>query len=371
VKAVTPNPNQIMLSSTTGHVYLRFPFDAEIVRFINEQLADSTYIEGTTDSAPHPDGRPTPVSAKAMLYRLSAAPADTPSIRQLVRQHAFSISPRAIARLRELAAEHRVIIGANDPANSPVTKAVAAGDMFHPALLHQAPATPAPKRPSITGLSGRQPQTASEITCLKIQVPRPEDSDLLLAGGAGPNTVRSDDGLYDTIMDFPGAEWIKGKKGQSRGYFRVAVTHDTPKMAKVLNSQCGLSLSPELPRAIAERIGKLQRDLKLSRNSAADLQLPVPEGLDYLPYQKAGIAYAVRKGNTLIADEPGLGKTIQAVGVSNCVKAIRSVLIVVPATLKINWEREWQNLAGCKGGPLLNISSKLKMIVSCGVCYVF
>jgi len=102
-----PNPNQIMLSSTTGHVYLRFPFDAAIVRFINEQLADSTYIEGTIDSAPHPDGRPTPVSAKAMLYRLAAAPEDTPSIRQLVRLHAFSISPRAIARLRELAAEHR------------------------------------------------------------------------------------------------------------------------------------------------------------------------------------------------------------------------------------------------------------------------
>jgi len=56
VKAAAPNPKQIMLSSTTGHVYLRFPFDAEIVRFINKQLADSTYIEGSTDSTLHPDG---------------------------------------------------------------------------------------------------------------------------------------------------------------------------------------------------------------------------------------------------------------------------------------------------------------------------
>jgi hypothetical protein len=43
VKAAVPNPKQIMLSSTTEHLYLRFPFDAAIVRFINEQMADSTY----------------------------------------------------------------------------------------------------------------------------------------------------------------------------------------------------------------------------------------------------------------------------------------------------------------------------------------
>ena len=30
----------------------------------------------------------------------------------------------------------------------------------------------------------------------------------------------------------------------------------------------------------------------------SDLQIPVPAGLEYLPYQKAGIAYAAGRKNT-------------------------------------------------------------------------
>jgi SNF2 family DNA or RNA helicase len=67
---------------------------------------------------------------------------------------------------------------------------------------------------------------------------------------------------------------------------------------------------------------------------------PSPEGLAYIPFQKAGIEYAIERQRTLIADPPGLGKTIQAIGVHNTVK-MKNILIVVPASLKINWEREW------------------------------
>lgn len=71
-----------------------------------------------------------------------------------------------------------------------------------------------------------------------------------------------------------------------------------------------------------------------------DAEFPSPEGLTYMPFQKAGIEYAIERERTLIADPPGLGKTIQAIGVHNTVK-MSSILIVVPASLKINWEREW------------------------------
>ncbi len=37
-------------------------------------------------------------------------------------------------------------------------------------------------------------------------------------------------------------------------------------------------------------------------------RVPSPEGLDYLPYQKAGIQYALERKSTLIGDEMGLGK---------------------------------------------------------------
>jgi len=70
-------------------------------------------------------------------------------------------------------------------------------------------------------------------------------------------------------------------------------------------------------------------------------EIPRPTGLAYLPYQRAGIAYALGRPGVLIADEMGLGKTIQAIGVVNADETVRSVLIVCPASLKLNWAREW------------------------------
>lgn len=48
--------------------------------------------------------------------------------------------------------------------------------------------------------------------------------------------------------------------------------------------------------------------LTASSATSADVDLPRPAGLDYLPYQKAGIAYALARPSTLIGDEMGLGK---------------------------------------------------------------
>lgn len=63
------------------------------------------------------------------------------------------------------------------------------------------------------------------------------------------------------------------------------------------------------------------------------------EKLDYLPYQKAGILYAAERRDTLIADPPGLGKTISAIGLINHLE-LKTGVIVCPATLKLNWLRE-------------------------------
>lgn len=77
-----------------------------------------------------------------------------------------------------------------------------------------------------------------------------------------------------------------------------------------------------------------------SRATDADIDLPRPEGLNYLGYQKAGIAYGLNKPGVLIGDEMGLGKTIQAIGIVNADPSVKTLLIVCPATLKLNWRRE-------------------------------
>lgn len=77
-----------------------------------------------------------------------------------------------------------------------------------------------------------------------------------------------------------------------------------------------------------------------SRATDSDLSIPAPPGLAYLPFQRAGIAYALQRPHTLIGDEMGLGKTIQAAGIINADETIKRVLVVTKATLKINWLRE-------------------------------
>lgn len=77
-----------------------------------------------------------------------------------------------------------------------------------------------------------------------------------------------------------------------------------------------------------------------SRAAISDAEIPVPDGLSYLPYQKAGIVYATSRPNTLIGDEMGLGKTIQAIGVINSDPTVYSAIVVCPASLRLNWQRE-------------------------------
>ena len=67
---------------------------------------------------------------------------------------------------------------------------------------------------------------------------------------------------------------------------------------------------------------------------------------DLFPHQRAGVAYLATAKRALLADEPGLGKTAQAI---RALKALQDrgeevfpALIVCPNTLKKNWEREFK-----------------------------
>lgn len=66
---------------------------------------------------------------------------------------------------------------------------------------------------------------------------------------------------------------------------------------------------------------------------------PVEIDLDLFPYQKVGINFALQNQKVLIADDMGLGKTVQALGVIHKLN-LKSVLIICPASLKSNWQRE-------------------------------
>lgn len=84
---------------------------------------------------------------------------------------------------------------------------------------------------------------------------------------------------------------------------------------------------------------KIDDNIKLSKAKDADIDVPCPDGLNYLSFQKAGIQFCTMRPRSLIGDEMGCGKTIQAIGVINYTNP-KNVLVICPASLKINWKNE-------------------------------
>ena len=66
---------------------------------------------------------------------------------------------------------------------------------------------------------------------------------------------------------------------------------------------------------------------------------PSPAGTEFMPFQLGGIDYACKRTNSLIGDEMGVGKTIQAIGVANKL-GVEVGLIVCPANVRLQWARE-------------------------------
>src|SRR5574343_20431 len=112
-----------------------------------------------------------------------------------------------------------------------------------------------------------------------------------------------------------------------RGFFKSPSPYRAIQFAQYADQTAKRALRPYL-QAVRE-----------SQATDSILEIPAPAGLAYMPFQKAGIAYASRRMNTLLGDEPGLGKTIQAIGLANYLGLSR-LLVVCPAGLRLNWARE-------------------------------
>lgn len=64
------------------------------------------------------------------------------------------------------------------------------------------------------------------------------------------------------------------------------------------------------------------------------------------PFQREGVLYALqRTGRCLLADEMGLGKTLQAIAIASCYRSKWPLLIVTPASLRLNWADESEKYA--------------------------
>ena len=65
------------------------------------------------------------------------------------------------------------------------------------------------------------------------------------------------------------------------------------------------------------------------------------------PYQREGILYGLDRKRLIIGDEPGLGKTLQSIGIVDTAGAY-PCLVICPSSLKINWQREAEKFTDAK-----------------------
>ena len=127
----------------------------------------------------------------------------------------------------------------------------------------------------------------------------------------------------------------------------VAVPADpalTPQLTEFLEAHPELDVeepAAELLEELMEEYERASDTVALSYANDAELD-GLELGGELHPFQRAGVRYALERRRTFIADEQGLGKTVQALATIEADDAFPAV-VVCPASMKLVWERETQH----------------------------
>jgi SWI/SNF-related matrix-associated actin-dependent regulator 1 of chromatin subfamily A len=100
-------------------------------------------------------------------------------------------------------------------------------------------------------------------------------------------------------------------------------------------------LAAEALADLAEQQQTAQRAVAASRAITAEASPEVAArwGGDLAPFQWAAVRYALEARRTFLADEQGLGKTVEALATLEAADAFPAV-VVCPAAMKLTWQRE-------------------------------
>lgn len=105
-----------------------------------------------------------------------------------------------------------------------------------------------------------------------------------------------------------------------------------------------LTTDPGLALALREERERLERILVLRRAAPKLARALRSLAKPLYPYQEQGVKAFCAEGRLLLADDMGLGKTAQAIAICHSLARAGLVargLVVVPASLKHQWQREW------------------------------
>jgi SNF2 family DNA or RNA helicase len=83
-------------------------------------------------------------------------------------------------------------------------------------------------------------------------------------------------------------------------------------------------------------------------------QGPLPQlGGELKPFQRAGVRYLLKQRRSFLADEQGLGKTIEALATIE-IDGAYPAIVVCPASLKLNWMREIERWLPARSTQMLD-----------------
>ena len=142
--------------------------------------------------------------------------------------------------------------------------------------------------------------------------------------------------LKEICRALPGSKWDSNKN-----VWRIPVSWTG---CLSLRSTFGeqLEIGPKLAEwATNEKTNRIEPS-----NLLRELETAEEGDEDLFPHQKAGVNFLSTARRALLADEPGLGKTAQAIRslkrLQDRGEQVFPALIVCPNTLKSNWEREFE-----------------------------
>jgi SWI/SNF-related matrix-associated actin-dependent regulator 1 of chromatin subfamily A len=132
--------------------------------------------------------------------------------------------------------------------------------------------------------------------------------------------------------------------GRSDGVRSTSLPADAATAPDVqgLMSKHGIEANDAARRLLDELVAEHARGRELvALSTAHDAAFDAPSSIqgELMPFQRAGVAYAVKQRRVFIADEQGLGKTVQALCAIEADGAYPAI-VVCPASLKLNWLRE-------------------------------
>ena len=127
----------------------------------------------------------------------------------------------------------------------------------------------------------------------------------------------------------------------------------------------GVEVTPSAAGALADMAEQHRAAQRAVAASRATTAAPIPEvaarlGGELAPFQWVAVHYALEARRTFLADEQGLGKTVEALATLEADDAFPAI-IICPASMKLTWSREaahWlphrsqQVLSGRGDGPI-------------------